>query len=164
MIVNGCSKCAFSEKNVDEFPCTDCHYNGGTHDYETPKGYGRCMKCGAIIPEERHICLTCEGENEMQTFKTREEHPADPFEEWDKPLDLPPVEKVNHPAHYQGKHECIDEMISLFGVEAVKGFCRCNVYKYRYRADRKNGSEDIAKADWYMDKLMELEGADNGNG
>lgn len=66
-------------------------------------------------------------------------------------------ETVNHPAHYQGKHECIDEMIALFGKEAVKAFCRCNVYKYRYRAEKKNGAEDLAKADWYMDKLMELE-------
>lgn len=64
---------------------------------------------------------------------------------------------VNHPKHYQGNHECIDEMISLFGLDAVIGFCKCNVYKYRYRADRKNGYEDIEKADWYMDKLMELE-------
>lgn len=66
-------------------------------------------------------------------------------------------ETVNHPAHYQGKHECIDEMIALFGIDAVKAFCKCNVHKYRYRAKKKGGSEDIAKADWYMDKLMELE-------
>jgi hypothetical protein len=69
----------------------------------------------------------------------------------------PEKETVNHPAHYQGKHECIDEMIALFGVEAVKHFCMCNVYKYRYRAANKNGQEDLDKADWYMDKLMELE-------
>lgn len=65
---------------------------------------------------------------------------------------------VNHPKHYQGKYECIDEMIELFGVEAVKAFCRCNVYKYRYRAEKKGHEEDIAKAEWYMGKLMELEG------
>lgn len=68
------------------------------------------------------------------------------------------METVNHPNHYQGKHECIEEMIALFGVEAVKAFCRCNVHKYRYRADMKNNkSEDFAKADWYMDYLMKLE-------
>lgn len=67
-------------------------------------------------------------------------------------------DSVNHPTHYQGKHECIDEMIAMFGVEAVKGFCKCNVYKYRYRADRKNGEEDLKKAEWYMDYLMKLEG------
>lgn len=66
------------------------------------------------------------------------------------------VDNVNHPVHYQGKHECIDEMIELFGIEMVKGFCMCNVYKYRYRATRKNGEEDIKKAEWYMDKLIEL--------
>lgn len=67
-------------------------------------------------------------------------------------------EKVDHPAHYQGKHECIDEMVAMFGVEAVKHFCMCNVYKYRYRAAAKNGQEDLDKANWYMDKLIELGG------
>lgn len=64
---------------------------------------------------------------------------------------------VNHPAHYQGKHECIDEMIAIFGKHAVMDFCRCNVYKYRYRAAAKNGQEDLDKANWYMDKLIELQ-------
>lgn len=68
------------------------------------------------------------------------------------------IEIVNHPCHYQGKHECIEEMIALFGVEAVKSFCRCNVHKYRYRADTKGNKEnDLAKADWYMEYLMKLE-------
>ena len=69
-----------------------------------------------------------------------------------------PLSKVDHPAHYQvGKHECIEEMIWLFGHEAVKNFCMCNVYKYRYRAAEKGGKEDLEKASWYMDKLIELE-------
>lgn len=68
---------------------------------------------------------------------------------------------VNHPIHYQGKHECIDEMIALFGKTAVMNFCACNVYKYRYRAAAKNGQEDLDKANWYMDKLMELQSAGN---
>ena len=66
------------------------------------------------------------------------------------------TDNVNHPAHYQGKNECIDVMIALFGVEAVKGFCKCNAYKYRFRSDKKNGKEDIAKAEWYETKLIEL--------
>ena len=66
------------------------------------------------------------------------------------------MSSVNHPAHYQGKYECIDEMIALFGVDAVRCFCACNVYKYRFRAARKNGQEDLEKAEWYMTKLMEL--------
>ena len=67
---------------------------------------------------------------------------------------------VNHPQHYQGKNECIDVMIAMFGVEAVKHFCMCNAYKYRFRADKKNGAEDIAKAEWYESKLIELNSKD----
>lgn len=68
------------------------------------------------------------------------------------------TDKVNHPAHYQGKHECIDVMRMMFGDEAVKGFCRCNAYKYRFRAGRKdNADEDIEKAEWYEDYLFKME-------
>lgn len=67
---------------------------------------------------------------------------------------------VNHPAHYQGKNECIDVMMAMFGVEAVRHFCMCNAYKYRFRADKKNGAEDIEKAEWYESKLIELGGVD----
>ena len=68
---------------------------------------------------------------------------------------------VNHPQHYQGAHECIDIMRAMFGNETVKAFCRCNAYKYRFRADRKNGAEDIEKAEWYEDYLMRMEREEN---
>lgn len=68
----------------------------------------------------------------------------------------PKPDNVNHPAHYQGAHECIEVMQAMFGIEAVKAFCRCNAFKYRFRADRKNGEEDIKKAEWYEDYLIKL--------
>lgn len=70
-------------------------------------------------------------------------------------------DNVNHPAHYQGAHECIEVMQAMFGVEAVKAFCRCNAFKYRFRADRKNGAEDIRKAEWYESYLIKLEGGND---
>ena len=63
---------------------------------------------------------------------------------------------VDHPKHYQGKHECIDVMRAMFGDEAVMAFCKCNSFKYRFRADAKNKDEDIAKAEWYEDYLMKM--------
>lgn len=69
-------------------------------------------------------------------------------------------EAVNHPDHYQGKNECIDVMVAMFGEEAVKHFCMCNAYKYRFRADKKNGAEDIAKAEFYETWLIEHGGID----
>lgn len=67
-------------------------------------------------------------------------------------------DNVNHPKHYmrEGGMECIDEMIAIFGVEAVKHFCICNAWKYRYRAADKNGEEDLQKSDWYIRKFKEL--------
>lgn len=69
------------------------------------------------------------------------------------------LSKVEHPSYYQGEHECIDLMIPMFGPQAVIGFCKCNSLKYRFRAGNKPGSsadEDIKKAQWYENKLMEL--------
>lgn len=65
---------------------------------------------------------------------------------------------VNHPKHYNRENgmECIDEMILVFGKEAVKHFCLCNAWKYRYRAADKNGEEDLKKSDWYLQKYKEL--------
>lgn len=65
---------------------------------------------------------------------------------------------VNHPSHYKqdGSIECIDEMIAVFGKDAVKNFCLLNVWKYRKRALYKNGDEDMQKSDWYMKKYLEL--------
>lgn len=67
-------------------------------------------------------------------------------------------DNVNSPAHYcQGGMECIDEMVVVFGKEAVKNFCLLNVWKYRKRALFKNGEEDIKKSNWYMAKYQELQ-------
>jgi len=74
---------------------------------------------------------------------------------------FPEVEEtnnVNHPNHYNrdGAMECIDEMMIVFGREAVKHFCLLNAWKYRYRAADKNGIEDLKKSDWYINKYKEL--------
>lgn len=68
------------------------------------------------------------------------------------------ADNVQHPKHYnrEGGMECIDEMILVFGEEAVKNFCLCNAWKYRYRAADKNGEEDLKKSDWYLNKYKEL--------
>ena len=66
-------------------------------------------------------------------------------------------EMVNHPNHYNnGGMECIDEMVLIFGKGATMHFCLCNAWKYRYRANAKNGQEDLDKANWYIAKYKEL--------
>lgn len=83
---------------------------------------------------------------------------ADYFEEFKKFMN-PPVEEVdnvNHPKHYEGKFECIDEMEKIFGRNEVITFCQCNAFKYLWRWNKKNGIEDIRKAQWYINKAFEL--------
>ena len=65
---------------------------------------------------------------------------------------------VNHPAHYaeNGENECIEVMRWLFGDEAVIAFCRCNIFKYRFRCGMKNGKVDIDKAVWYENYLYDM--------
>lgn len=64
---------------------------------------------------------------------------------------------VNHPAHYENdKYQCIDVMEDIYGTEAVMHFCMCNAFKYIWRFQKKNGIEDIQKAQWYMNKYQKL--------
>ena len=65
---------------------------------------------------------------------------------------------VNHPAHYnQGDIECIDAMIAAKGIEAVKNFCDCSVFKYEWRLGHKDEStQEIDKMIWYLNKLKDL--------
>lgn len=64
---------------------------------------------------------------------------------------------MNHPKHYnQGNIECIAAMEEAFGVDAVAAFCKCNAFKYLWRSDQKNGIEDLEKALWYLNKLLDI--------
>ena len=57
---------------------------------------------------------------------------------------------VNHPAHYQSHPS---------GVECIQitehmDFLLGNVIKYVWRADHKNGVQDLEKARWYLDRAI----------
>lgn len=62
---------------------------------------------------------------------------------------------VEHPAHYtRGGVECIDAIKAALG-DSFCGFLRGNAIKYLWRFDRKGGEEDLSKARWYIDRLIE---------
>ena len=66
-------------------------------------------------------------------------------------------DKINHPKYYNaGSVECIDALkaatTGLHGIEAV---CTANAIKYLWRWKYKNGAEDLKKAIWYIEKLIE---------
>ena len=65
---------------------------------------------------------------------------------------------VAHPKHYSGKIECIDCIESAVAdLNGFEGFLAGNVIKYVFSFKRKNGKEDLQKAEWYLSKLMEVQ-------
>ena len=66
------------------------------------------------------------------------------------------VDMVNSPPHYtHGDIECIDAIRAALGPEGFAAFCRGNVIKYNFRCDHKGGLQDVEKAGWYLDKLID---------
>lgn len=65
---------------------------------------------------------------------------------------------VNHPQHYnQGKVECIDALeAATAGKTGIEAVCVANVIKYLWRYEEKNGLEDVAKAKWYLERLIKV--------
>ena len=63
---------------------------------------------------------------------------------------------VNSPSHYaSGGIECIDAIKASMSHEAFLGYLKGNVQKYIWRYEKKvNPSEDLKKAQWYLDKLI----------
>ena len=64
------------------------------------------------------------------------------------------ISPVNHPKHYNGKYECIEVMHDVFEEDAVKSFCILNAFKYIWRHNKKNGTEDLKKAKWYLEFIL----------
>lgn len=64
---------------------------------------------------------------------------------------------VNHPAHYTaGGIECIDALkAATVGLEGIQAVCTANAIKYLWRWKFKNGAEDLKKAIWYINRLIE---------
>ena len=66
-----------------------------------------------------------------------------------------PVEKVNHPSHYNSvKKETIKILDDYLTDEEYDGFLKGNVIKYMHRYKFKNGVEDLQKAKWYLEELI----------
>ena len=109
-------------------------------------------KIGSCCPEDDTLV-----EKYFNMIRVMPDYNGEKEEVEEKPVDTNDV--INHPTHYnrEGAMESIDEMVLVFGKEAVKHFCLCNIWKYRYRAADKNGAEDVKKSDWYMRKYKELD-------
>ena len=78
-----------------------------------------------------------------------------------KPIEEDKPDPVNNPNHYQGKVEAIDCIeAAVGGLPGEAGYLTGNVIKYMYRWHKKNGVEDLKKAQWYLNRLIVRETGD----
>lgn len=72
---------------------------------------------------------------------------------------------VNSPPHYNYfLMEVIDIIENCLTEDEFKGYLKGNIIKYRMRAgwkDYNKRDEDLAKSNWYQDKLFEFEAMQN---
>lgn len=66
-------------------------------------------------------------------------------------------DEVNHPSHYtSGEIECIDAIKAQLTPEEFRGYCKGNIAKYVWRERHKQGKTALEKAQWYLNKLLEV--------
>lgn len=65
-------------------------------------------------------------------------------------------DSVDHPSHYTyGNIETIDVIREWLGPEKFVAYLNGNIIKYISRWEHKNGVEDLKKAKWYLEKIIE---------
>jgi len=66
------------------------------------------------------------------------------------------IDPVNKPIHYNaGGIEAIEAILAATN-EQAEGYLQGNIMKYLWRYRYKNGLEDLEKAQWYLNKLIEV--------
>lgn len=65
------------------------------------------------------------------------------------------IDNVNHPAHYNtGNIEVINYIKDKLSYDEFTGYLTGNILKYISRYKHKNGIEDLKKAQWYLNYLI----------
>lgn len=144
--------------------CDDCPANKACHNGEWDKP---CYKLSTQLATLAAFKAALPPEEEAPTVRLTETvtvkiGPQEPVE--DKPWHLTPElrqrahDAVNHPAHYTaGGIECIDAITAALECHGnpVAAFLTGQVLKYMWRWPMKGGREDLRKARWYLDRLLD---------
>lgn len=68
------------------------------------------------------------------------------------------MNNVNHPSHYAGGTMEVIDVINEFTKDGTgsEAFYVGNIIKYVCRYKKKNGLEDLKKAEWYLNALINM--------
>ena len=64
-----------------------------------------------------------------------------------------------NPSHYNSSDiSCMDAIVAAYGIEEAKIWAKITAFKYLWRLGKKDEVlQEIGKAEWYLNKLAELE-------
>ena len=107
-----------------------------------------CEHCGYLLDDDDH-CYECEQRREDITnlidLAGRKEI-----------MEKKKYDSVEKPIHYNaGGIEAIDAILAATN-DLSEGYLQGNILKYVWRYRYKNGVEDLKKAQWYLNKLIEV--------
>jgi len=101
----------------------------------------KCPKCGYVPTTPNGNCLNCG---------------YSPLAEMAKRNVTSDHDNVNNPSHYgKGDIEAIEYIEDFLTEEEYIGYLRGNIAKYLHRWRYKNGLEDLKKAQWYQNRLIQ---------
>jgi hypothetical protein len=91
--------------------------------------------------------VECEGEITLEEY----------FKRLQKMTMADDKDMVNSPSHYtQGEIECIDAIAQVVkDLDGMEAMCTGNAIKYLWRWKHKNGVEDLKKAQWYLQRMID---------
>ena len=96
------------------------------------------------MPREGDLPLVCRGEEEKP-------HPSAHLM---LASEIKP-ETTTRPAHYGGEANPFEPIKIIEAMGWGEAFCLGNAVKYLLRADKKGGTEDLAKAEWYIRRVID---------
>ena len=130
--------------------------------------YGVRLNDGVVVAQaDTDLCLVGVFRDSADLEEQYAEQVKDEVPDEEVPKEThPAVEKlknlindtmVNHPPHYTaGKVECIDALeAATTGLQGIEAVCTANAIKYLWRQSRKNGVEDLKKAIFYIERLIQ---------
>lgn len=153
--------------------------NDGIEEIEEPVESNQTQKCecfGKELPVNkfqrvrgsnyRKTCKACNKKGKL-VFEPIEE----PTEEQESPAlyteevvatIVPSIDAIR-PAHYrQGTHDLFEGWYHEFPFDEFRAIMKSHIYKYLHRYQDKNGTEDLDKASYCIDRLKEYEERESG--
>lgn len=107
-----------------------------------------CANCELYYREDTaDICTRCFKESNWQPKEQNEDY-----------IYKDDADMVNHPSHYKSETglETIDVIEAFtFDLKGLEAVCTANVLKYICRWKKKNGLQDLEKARWYLNRLID---------